>query len=494
METKMIFKRFTAMLLVALMIILSFSGCEENYKEAFIYIEFDRTAEILDPQLATTTEELTVCRSVFDTLLRYDGFGKIVPSAAESYSKDGLVYTFKLKKDGKWTDGTPLTADDFLYGIERAVSPETSAPYANSLFSIKGAEEIYGGKAELSSLGVTAVDEHTLKIELKRDDPEFLKVLTSAITMPCNRKYFEGCMGKYGLTLDTTPSCGSYYIKKWTSNEKFLIRLAKNLEFTGDFEANSMRIYYTCGEKDTLGMLENENTDLMYISTEDYDKVAAAGFEMVSTKDTCYALFINGDLDEEVRKALLTSVDHSGFKDKLPSTHSVADTIYPSIVGAEGAKKVTEYIKYAPEEAAKLYSELIKKGTDLSGITIKYPSDSAAAAVAKSVAAQWQQNLSLFINIEELSPAAATSAYNFGSYDILIVPFTATTGTISAYHAELGFSYTDTAKAEKALYEELHCYPLYFTSTNIASIHTVDNLKSCLWGGILDVAMLIKKQ
>ena len=56
----MIFKRFTAILLVALMIILSFSGCDEGYKEAYIYIEFSDTAEILDPQLATTTEELTV--------------------------------------------------------------------------------------------------------------------------------------------------------------------------------------------------------------------------------------------------------------------------------------------------------------------------------------------------------------------------------------------------------------------------------------------------
>ncbi len=488
----MIFKRLTAILLVALIIILSFSGCEENYKEAFIYIEFDRIAEVIDPQLATTTEELTVCRSIFDTLLRYDQNGNIVSSAAESYEKEGNVYTFKLKTNGSWTDGTPLTADDFLYGIERAVSPETSAPYANSLFSIKGAEEIYTGKAELSSLGVTATDEHTLKIELKRDDPEFLKVLTSAITMPCNRKYFEGCMGKYGLTLDTTPSCGSYYIKKWTSNEKFLIRLAKNLDFTGDFEANSMRIYYTCGEKDTLGMLENENTDLMYISNEDYDKVTAADFETVTTKDTCYALFVSEDLNEDVRKALLTSIDHSGFKDKLPSTHSVAETVYPAVIGTKGTKKVTDYVKYDPEAASKLYSELIKAGTDLSGITIKYPSDAAAESVAKSVAAQWQQNLSLFINIEGISPSAAKSAYDFGNYDILIAPFTATTGTLSAYHAELGLSYTDTTKAEKSLYEELHCYPLYFTSTNIASTHTVDNLKSCLWGGILDVAMLIK--
>ncbi len=489
----MIIRKLTALILAVLTLCLTFSGCEESYKEAYIYIEFDRTAEILDPQLATTTEELTVVRSVFDTLLRYDKNGDIVPSAAESYTKDGNTYIFKLKKDGKWTDGTPLTADDFLFGLERAVSPETSAPYANSLFSVVGAEDIYSGKAELSTLGVTAVDDYTLKIELRSHDPEFEKVLTSAVTMPCNRRYFEGCMGKYGLTLDTTPSCGSYYIKKWTANEKFLIRLAKNLDFTGEFEANSMRIYYTCGEKDTLSMLENENTDLLYLPTADFDRVESAGFDTVSTIDTCYALFAGDSIDEKVRKALLSTVEHETLTDRLPTTHKIAETIYPDIIKVSGGK-ASDYIAYDPEEAAKLYAEAVKAGTAPEGITLKYPADGTASSVAKAVAAKWQQELSLFINIEELSPAAAGSAYNSGYYDLLIVPFSAATGTLSAYHAELGLSSTDIKSAEETLYKEYHCYPLYFTSTNIATTHTVDNIKSCLWGGILDVAMLIKNQ
>ena len=487
----MIFKRFTAILLVALMIILSFSGCDEGYKEAYIYIEFSDTAEILDPQLATTTEELTVVRSLFDTLLRYNSEGKIVPSAAETYSKDGLVYTFKLKEDGKWTDGTPLTSDDFLFAFQRAVSPETSAPYANSLFSIKGAKEIYEGKTELSALGVYAPDSHTLKIELKEEDNEFTKILTSAITMPCNRKYFESAMGKYGLTLDTTPSCGSYYIRKWTSNEKFLIRLAKNLDFTGEFEANSMRIYFTSGEKDALSMLQNENTDLLYPKTDDFDRISSAGFKYLSTADTCYALFINEKFSPDIRKALLSTISAESLKKQLKASHTVANSIYPDVIRPENTALVTDYITYDPENSKKLYSQLVLSGTDISGVTIKYPSDETAKAVAKSVAAGWQQNLSLFINIEEISPAAADSTYDFKNYDILIVPFTASNGILSSYHSELGVNSSD---VQKELFGNNFCYPLYYTSTNIAYRKIMSNCSNCISGGILDTALLIKEQ
>ena len=484
-------KRLLAAALAVLIIAFSFSACEESYKEAYIYIEFNKTAQILDPQLASNTEELTVVRSIYDTLLRYNEKGEILPSAAQSYSKDGLTYTFKLKKDRKWTDGTPLTSDDFLFAFQRAVDPETSAPYVNSLFSIKGAKDINAGKSELSSLGVTAPDKYTLKIQLIEEDTEFEKILTSAITMPCNRDYFESTMGKYGLTLDTTPSCGSYYVKKWTSKEKFLIRLAKNLDYTGDFEANSMRVYFTCGEKDALSMLDNENTDLLYLQTADYDRVSSADFKAVSTADTCYALFINDSLSPDIRKALLSTVSHENIKKHLKSTHSIADSIYPQIIRPKNTASVNKYISYDPETAAKLFSQSVIGGTDLSRVTIKYPSDDTAKAVAKSVAAGWQQSLSLFINIEEISPSSVSMAYDFGNYDIIIVPFTASNGILSAYHSELGIKASD---IQGELFGNYYCYPLYYSSTNIAYTDTVNNCSDCISNGILDASMLIKKQ
>ena len=287
------FLRIISAILCVVLLCSSFAACGEDYKDAFIYIDFDAKPANLDPQLASSDEELTVVRSLFDTLLRYDRTGNIVCSGADAYTKEGNVYTFELNKNLKWVDGNYVTAQDYVFAFRRAVDPETKAPFANSLFSIVNAKEINSGNKSITELGVKAVDDYTLKIELQSADSEFEKVLTTAVTMPCNEEYFISCKGKYGLTLDTTPSCGSYYIRQWLTETKFLIRLAKNLDYTGEFEANSMRIYFTCGQDNAIDMLSLDNTDLAYISNDEYSDIAASGFKVVSVEDTCYTLFLS---------------------------------------------------------------------------------------------------------------------------------------------------------------------------------------------------------
>lgn len=486
--------KMLSFLLAAVLLCLSLTSCGEDYKDAFIYIDFDTVPTSLDPQLADTDEELTVVRSLFDTLLRYDSEGNIVPSGAKSFEKKGNTYTFKLKEDAKWVDGGNVTAADYVFAFRRAVDPETKAPFANSLFSIVNAEEINGGKAELSTLGVAAVDEYTLKIELERADDEFERVLTTAITMPCNEQYFISCKGKYGLTLDTTPSNGSYYIRKWTTETKFLIRLAKNLDFSGEFEANSMRIYFTCGDDDALAMLEHDNTDLVYASTEENSGVTAGGFEVLNVEDSCYALFISERVDKDIRRALLSSVSHDSFKSSLSGTQRIAKTLYPDVLSISGLSDVNNTIKYDPETAAGIYGGKMLDGVTLEGVSIIHPADDVSRSVAKAIAAHWQQKLSCFINIEESSTSSIAASYYGNYYDIIIIPFTAPTGTLSAYNSKLGYDLYDAAAVSNSLYSEYRCYPLFYSTTNICSGYKIKNLATSVHGGIIDVAMLIKEQ
>ncbi len=488
------FIKTLAFLLCAVMFCSCLTSCGEDYKDAFIYIDFDTVPNCLDPQLADTDEELTVVRSLFDTLLRYDKEGKIVPSGAESVTKNGNTYIFKLKEDANWVDGAKVTAADYVFAFRRAVDPETKAPFANSLFSIVNAENINNGKAPLSALGVTAVDQYTLKIELEREDAEFEKVLTTAITMPCNEEYFTNCKGKYGLTLDTTPSNGSYYIRKWTTESKFLIRLAKNLDYNGNFEANSMRIYYTCGDDDAKTMLEHDNTDLVYVSTEEFSSVTAGGFKVLAVEDSCYTLFINEKIDKDIRQALLTSVSHNSLKSVLSGTQRNAKTIYPNVLSVSDLPNVDNNIKYDPEAAASIYSGKVLDGATLEGISITHPADDVSLSVAKAIAAHWQQTLSCFINIEESSTSSIAASYYGNYYDIIIIPFTAPTGTVSAYNSKLGYDLYDAAAVSNSLYSEYRCYPLFYSTTNIGSGYKIKNLDSSVHGGIIDVSMLIKEQ
>ena len=489
----MIFKKFVCLILCAVLLCLTLTACGDDYKDAFIYIDFDTVPTNLDPQLADSDEELTVVRSLFDTLLRYDKNGKIVCSAAESYTKDDNTYTFKLKQ-AAWVKGGPVTAHDYVFAFRRAIDPKTKAPFANSLFSIINAKDIYEGNKNVSSLGVTAVDDYTLKIELDHEDGEFEKVLTTAVTMPCNKEFFDSCKGKYGLTIETTAACGSYYIRQWLTESKFLIRLAKNLDFGGEFEANSMRIYYTCGKDNAIDMLNLDNTDLAYISNDEYKDISDAGFKILSTEDTCYTVFFSERMDIELRQAFLSSIDKNSYSSNLSAIQKTADTLYPEVLSVKNAPKVTDYIKYDALSASAIYNQKVLDGIVPKSISIKYPKDTSAESVARSLAAHWQQTLSCFMNIEETPIHTIRDMFNSTYYDIIIIPFSAPTGTVSAYNKKFGFTEENPRSVSEELYKNYRCYPLYFASTNIASGAKIQNSDSALQGGILDVSVLIKEQ
>ena len=120
--------------------------------------------ESLDPHKTSTVYEAHILRDLFEGLVMQDAKANLIPGAAESWtiSDDGTVYTFKLRADGVWSDGNPVTADDFVYSFQRLENPATAAEYASMLYVIKNAEEINTGKAKPEEIGVKAVDPTTV--------------------------------------------------------------------------------------------------------------------------------------------------------------------------------------------------------------------------------------------------------------------------------------------------------------------------------------------
>lgn len=138
-------------------------------------------------------------------------------------SPDGLTYTFRLRDDAKWSNGEPVTADDFLFSFRRIMNPQTAAGYASVLYPIKNARMVNTGKMPLDQLGVEAIDTHTLKITLTIPTPYFLMLLTHQTGLPVNRKSVE----KYGVKF-TQPgnmvSNGAYMLTSFTPNDKVIMK------------------------------------------------------------------------------------------------------------------------------------------------------------------------------------------------------------------------------------------------------------------------------
>ena len=125
--------------------------------------------ESLDPHKVLLNPQVHVVRNLFEGLVVLDPKGNVVPGAAESWSvsEDNLFYRFKLRANGKWSNGDPVTAADFVFALRRVEDPKTNAEQPEELYAIKNAEEVNAGKLAPAALGVAAPDERTVEITLK---------------------------------------------------------------------------------------------------------------------------------------------------------------------------------------------------------------------------------------------------------------------------------------------------------------------------------------
>ncbi|WP_459500140.1 peptide ABC transporter substrate-binding protein [Bacillus sp. C1] len=188
------------------------------------------TNEIPTMDTSKNTDALgsQILGNTMEGLYRLDKDNKPIPAAAESSTKseDGKKYTFKLRKDAKWSNGDPVTAKDFVYAWQRLLDPKTAAEYAFIAYPLKNAEAVNQGKAEVSTLGVKAVDDYTLEVELEQPVPYFLNLTAFPSYYPLNEKFVKEKGDKYGLESDTVVYNGPFVLTEWKHEQGW--KLKKN--------------------------------------------------------------------------------------------------------------------------------------------------------------------------------------------------------------------------------------------------------------------------
>ncbi len=179
----------------------------------------------LDPQLISSVEDSDVARGLFEGLFNEDGDGNLVPAGAVSYtvSEDKLVYTFKLRPESKWSDGTSVTAADYVYGWQRLVDPALASEYAYylELAQVKNAGAVTAGTAKAADLGVKALDDLTLEVTLENPIPYFTKMLTNSATFPAPKAAID----KFGADWTKQPNIvtnGAYLLSEVVDGEKYV--------------------------------------------------------------------------------------------------------------------------------------------------------------------------------------------------------------------------------------------------------------------------------
>ncbi len=179
----------------------------------------------LDCGMVTDDVSLDAMINVFEGLVSLDESGLVVPAGAERWevSEDGTQYTFYLRKDAKWSNDQPVTAQDYVYAWQRLASPSTDARYQVmfEMAQIKNSAAVIAGDAPQEELGVVALDEYTLQVNLEKPLTYFLKLMFYPSFYPINQAFAESQAGRYGTSLQSTLYNGPYQMSTWKLGEGY---------------------------------------------------------------------------------------------------------------------------------------------------------------------------------------------------------------------------------------------------------------------------------
>ena len=444
-------------LFLALVAAISLCACGGSSEDILILpIESDPIC--LDPQVADSKEAKLMIANCFEGLVRLDKDYKIIPGVAESWeiSKDGLTYTFKLRKDTHWkllnsfedvlpegykdTYRTQVIAADFVYGISRALDPATQAGDAEKLFSIKNASAVNSGKQPTSALGISAQDDSTLVITLDRADPDFLRILTLPVAMPCHEEFFKATHAKYCLDLKYTFCNGPFYLSRWAEDNT--LSMYKNDEYKGNVKVNPDELYFYVNteEASVVKKIRQRTYDCAFLSEaaknelSDNDKLSN-----YSTENMIYGLCFNCSdsvlSDEGMRRALamvtktseLTANSDNAFtKGIVPDCVRYGENSYREAAGNVSG------IAYNEQQALTLWKKGLKK-LDITTAEVVITCAEENAPLMQQTIQNWQRvfSTSILAKVEvKTAEQISTMIYNT-SYQVLYHKITADSSTVT---------------------------------------------------------------
>ncbi|VWL85675.1 peptide ABC transporter substrate-binding protein [Oceanivirga miroungae] len=369
------FKKVIALMALGLTIVACGTNNSKKDEKVLLY---NATAEgpTFDPQQVTDAFTSNVHNFITEGLTKTMPDGSVVPMQAKSWevSKDGLTWTFHLRDDIKWSDGSDVVAADFEYGWKRGLDPMLASEYAFILFPIKNAEKYTKGEASLDEIGVKAVDDKTLVVNLENVTPYF-DSLTSFITyMPAKKEFVEKMGQEYALDKDSILYNGPFVVDSWTHGDR--IELVKNDKYYNKDKIvlDKVLVKYIKDEVAALNAFNNEELDFVRLSPEESMKYKDKAIKNNEARTTYIAFNVrenNMFKNENLRKAFALAFDKEKLVDVVFS--GLKDDVYtftPANSGFKGiekdyAKEIGAVFEKYNEKKAKEYLDKALKDMNL---------------------------------------------------------------------------------------------------------------------------------
>lgn len=396
----------------------------------------------LDPHLGTGLSDFNILTALFEGLVTEDPVDlHPVPGVAQRWdiSSDGLVYTFYLRPDAKWSNGDPVTAQDFAASFRRVLTPSLGAENAYLLYVIENAESYHRGKlTDFAQVGIQTPDTHTVRLKLEHASPTFLSLLTYLPFLPVHLPTLE----KYGSATqrgnpwarpDRLVGNGPFVLKEWKTGQQIVVTKSPTYWDAATVKLQAIH-FYPIDNRDTeerafrAGQLHltealpttkvdtyrNAQPSLMridpYLGTEYYRINVARPF-------------LN---DRKVRRALALAVDRPAITANILRAGQQPATTFtpPNTAGYSPRPTLT----YDPAAARALLAEAgYPEGKGAPPIQLLYNTSETHRAVAEAIQEMWRRELHLEVKLQNQENKMVLSARRAGDYEILRSVWTADT-------------------------------------------------------------------
>ncbi len=433
-------KKIIAALLVICMITLTACGKPKEYK-----ISYDLNIEPinLDPQTASDASSLEVISNIFEGLFVIDTNGEVQNGVISDYSvsNDGKTYTFTLANDAKWEDKTLITADDFIFTFQRLLNKDTNSPYYKKYFNIKNAKQVHEQQLAPSQLGVSKNDKGQLIIALEEKDEDFTRLLAHTSATPCNKEYFDGTRGKYGLEPYSVLSNGAYSLGSWSHNQ--YLRLDKNDCYNKKDQINPNGISLWLDNDSSAKRLLDENVISAKIDGFDAELFSTKDFYLEPIVSTVYCLVFNQNnrylRNRNLRLSLCYGFDSASMAHIENNSLIMADALIPPdiMLNNKSFRDIAvdnSKLKYNTDKAYQLYMQALDDISDsaITNLKIIVPDTVPFAEYFSYPIQVLQKDIGIYIGIEILDQKEYKKRLSSMDYDIALMDFSSSDGTANS--------------------------------------------------------------
>lgn len=408
----------------------------KNYDQSLSWMTMSEI-QTLDQNKIVDTTGGEQAANVFEGLNRLDKNGKVSPGVASSssVSKDGLTWTFKLRDNAKWSNGDPVTAQDFVYSLRRMMDPKTQSQQQNNYQAVKNAKEVVTGKKAPATLGVNAKDQHTLVVHLVHPVPYF-KTLTASSWNPVSEKTVKQYGKKYGTASKYMVYNGPFVSTGWTGSN-LTWKLKKNNYYWDKKDVKLSTVNYSVIKTPSTdyNLYQSGKLDGAFLDTQASKQLKKQKgyrvFKLDRTEYLTYNVSKNTDLaNVNLRRAFSMALNRKELATTVGGANTVATTFtgpqemvngtnFNDYFAKQGA--TSKYTEFNKKEAKALFNKALKElGKSKIEFTLGGDDDDLSKKVLEYVQSQFESTFGKKVEVRVQSMPKTTRVSNMlnGKYDV----------------------------------------------------------------------------